>query len=671
MKTTTDHTTKIILALTLLIYLLFGLASLLPLEAFWGLNHISFLPFGSSLIFYLGLIALVLILAVSPPEKFIAQIEVQLTKTVSNFKLRIIIALLFSLLFYAFKMETHFLGDGYSWLSLLGYGKTSFHKFAEPGSIYLVKYIQELLGGYTKATAQVTFQMLSVISGGIVIYCLLDIIKRLEKAGVSALLSLVTLLFSGHMLLYFGYIEFYPISWAANLVFINLSLRYLQLKKGLLWVISVYLISMAAHIQALYFLPALGYLITIRFESPILRKIGYIVIGLGAVTGASVFIWLYRTNLTFELLILPFFSGRPPAIDYTVFSFRHLFDIINLILLVFPGIIILAPLLFTKLNKELETTKLFLILMTTGSLSFLIVYGAAITMAIDWDIFSLTLLPLVLLLLYVSRNFKKQFNGRFLFTYLVVCLIISGSYLSANLNTTASELRFKTLLNDNHRSSWVMYADYFRRIGNQQKYEAVISEMNNKFPDYLTLSRTYQLLSEKKYDEAFSTVEKLYQKNKYNADFSQMLGNIYGKKQMYDSAEYYYQRAITLKPYNTGIQNELGQLYTREGKYDESLAILKKAKGLTPQMTAITESMAVNYLRQNQLDSAKVLADELFEGNPDSPGGHLILLAVALHQGDEITATFHYNMFLKLGKGRSDYNSIFEFYNYLNQRHLK
>lgn len=630
----TDKIYKLILLLTLVVYLLYGLASLMPLETMWGLNHISFLPFGSSVIFYAGLVVILMLLIASPPEKIIGQLESAIVRVVANYKARIIIALGFCLFFYGLRMETHFLGDGYSWLSLLGQGESSFHKFAEPGSLYLVRWMQSLLGGYTEQSALRTFQILSILSGGVVIYNLLDIVNCLKDKGVSSILSLSTLLFSGHMLLYFGYVEFYPLSWAVSLVFINCSLKYLQTEKGLLWVVFSYLVAVAVHLQALYFLPALCYLIVIKFRSAQLKKIGYALMGFGAIVGIIFLVWLSRTEPAFEVLIL-------------------------------------LPFLFMKEKNQPDSTTFWLSWLSLGSLSFLIIYGAGITMAFDWDIFSLTALPLMLLLLYLSRQLDIKAKGKFISIYLFVCLFTAGSFVYANVNTASSELRYYSLLNDNHRSSWVMYADYFKKLGNKQKQEKIIAEMNQKFPDYLTLSKGYSFISERKYDSAFVLAETLYKKNPFNADFSQLLGNVYGKKQIYDSAEYYYLRAITLKPYNTGIQNELGQLYTREGKFAEAITILKKAKGLTPKTTAITESMAVAYLRQDILDSAQFLANELFAENSDSPGGHLILLAIALHQGDELTATFHYNMFLKLGEGRSDYKSIFEYYNYLNQRHLK
>ena len=137
------------------------------------------------------------------------------------------------MLFWMLRGSTHFLGDGYEWLGNFSKSDAYIHKWAEPLSPLIVRLLQTLQGGYTHATALAAFQILSVVSGGVVVYNTVRLSGMLSDSASKRLTILSTLLFSGASLLYFGYVEFYPMLWAAAFVFFNFCHQGFDHRQGL------------------------------------------------------------------------------------------------------------------------------------------------------------------------------------------------------------------------------------------------------------------------------------------------------------------------------------------------------------------------------------------------------------------------------------------------------
>ena len=113
--------------------------------------------------------------------------------------------------------------------------------------------------------------------------------------------------------------------------------------------------------------------------------------------------------------------------------------------------------------------------------------------------------------------------------------------------------------------------------------------------------------------------------------------------------------------------NELGQLYINMLQFQKATAVLSEAHYISPERTFITESLALAHIYRQQFDTANALAESLFRVDPNSPGAHLIMLTVALNRGHQGEARVHYESFLALGEGRSDYENIRQYYHYLVQ----
>ena len=648
--------------------MLLGVFSFYPAESMWGFNHLHFLSGAAAVLF--GIVILLWgYLTIAPlPDKSLEALVGGIDRWLWGGTIwsRLLLVEIAVALFYIFRVNVHLLGDSYTCLAVFVQGEAYIHKFAEPGSIYLVRLIQSTLGGYTRETTLWTFQILSIASGAVFVYNAISIIGRLCRTPLMRLLGLFSLLLSGAVLLFFGYVEFYPIAWAASSVFINLSLASIE-KPRLLWLaVAAFVVAALMHLQTIYFLPGLVYLVVQSIKWPSVRKAGYALFGLGAAAGIALFVWLYRTRVEFEILILPPLSGRPIAPDYTVFSALHLLDLTNITLLVLPGALFVLLLWILCGRKDFrDPTALLLLFLSLGSLSFLCLFGAAITMGRDWDVMSLSFFAPLLLALYQVERRGRTLPVRVLLNYIVVAGFATLSFLAVATRTEPTEKRYYTLLNERSRNGWVIYANHFLLKRDLDRYKELMQEIIDRFPDYQQLQQAYLFLEDGDYDTAMELARPLAEKDPYQADFLSLAGNLYGKLGQYDKAEEYYLRALKFRPYLSTLMNELGQLYMDQGKHQNATRILREAHSLSPDKTFITESLALSFIYQQQFDSALAYADTLFAADRNSPGAHLINVTVALNLGDRQTATQHLKEYMKYGRDRSDYERIKEFYGYL------
>jgi len=131
------HTGEYIVALVSLFTLgLFGVASYYPLENLWGFNHLHFLPQWWFWVYCaLILLAVYLFFGFKSEQRVVRVVEaIDNLLFTGRARPRLILALVCGLLFYLFRVQTHLLGDGYTWLAEFGRGEAYIHKLTEPGA---------------------------------------------------------------------------------------------------------------------------------------------------------------------------------------------------------------------------------------------------------------------------------------------------------------------------------------------------------------------------------------------------------------------------------------------------------------------------------------------------------------------------------------------------------
>ncbi len=643
---------------------------MLPYQSIWGINHLRFLGNGVPYIYFAVVAIAVLVVIGLTPARRIEDAVSAFDRLLLGEKMwpRLLLVVVGMTLFYVFRARTCLLGDGCAWLDNFAQGRTYIHKWTEPGSIYIIRWFQSLQGDFSRDTARTAFHIISIASGGIFVYNVIAIVKQLCQDRYVRLLALTTLLLSGGILLFFGYIEFYALSWAIAALFVNVSLRFVN-NSRLWWVLLLtWALGMAMHLQALYFLPGLVYLFLRKIKKPALRKLGYFGLGGAALTGIGLVCWLYHTRIEAALLLLPTLSSRPTAPGYTMFSPLHLRDLANLILLVFPGAAAILTLwIFGRERNWRATIPAYLAVLSAGSLAFMCLFGAAVTMGRDWDIMSLSLLAPTLLVLYHIDRGKVPLPSRTLAVYVITVAFMTVSYVTVSVKTVPAERRAYSLLNDYNRNAWLNYGRYYYVKGDYDTYRRIVNETLERFPDYATFRNLNDYLARGEHQRAMALAQEITNRDPYNPEYLWLLATMHASYGSHDKACECYALAAKLKPYDVRLNFQAGQYFTRNGKFGKALPLLKKSHRMSPDDAEITECLAIALANLNCLDEARVLADSLFIEDKDSPGAHLIMLIIVVNPLDAAAAQYHYQEYLEHGTDRPEYEAVKEMYRELTQ----
>lgn len=655
---------------------LFGAASYFKWYSMWGINHLAFLPSGWWVVYWFTVAAITALALLREPTPRLDRILNAIAKFIFDSGVWPMVAFVAGGigLFWALRQPTHFLGDGYTLLAGLGRGDAFIVKWTEPGSVWLIRLMQTIWGDYTRETSRMAFQLLSVASGAVVLANLIWIVRNIAASFTVRVFGLASLMLSGSLVLWCGYVEFYPVLWACALTCISLCFRYLRTGRGLILMLLSIGLTCFVHLQALFFLPGLTYAV---IQREWWQKRGYepdprwlAGVAIGGVIVIAAFLWLVATRIEFEAMFLPFFTGRPRSPEYAIFSVKHLADIGNQILIVVPAVLVGFGLLIDRKQiSSVRTETTVVALWALGALIFLFAVDPVIGLGRDWDLMSLTILPIGLLLT-VRLSVVGKIPANLITGTIVLALLVAGSFVAVNASRDPSEARFHELLRyygTKNRSGWVIFANYFRERGDSTTAVQIQREMTSMFPEDAKLTATYRLLERGRSDRALELARELVRSDPFRGDYYQVLGNAHGKLGHLDSAEANYQIAIRLIPYSPMLKNEYGQVLLNAGRYTDAVEVFRGIRNYDRSITQVAEGLALAYYQLGHDDSALAVADTLFSADPNSPGGHLIYIIVNLRHGNTVEARRHYEAYLVSGKARSDYEGIRERYLYLTE----
>ncbi|MCP4704245.1 MAG: hypothetical protein GY865_06525, partial [candidate division Zixibacteria bacterium] len=180
----------------------------------WGFNHLIFLPSDYSVLFFCLAIVALLLPFVKKSEiwggEFVDWFSNIFFESPRKYIYRVVLILSITALFIIFSAKTHFLGDGYEVINNISSGDGSFFKWSALGITFLLKILNQVLGADGNQTAILAIQIVSYLSGILSIWFYFLIAEYISEIKVQRIIMFLVLLFSGSLLLLFGYAENYP-----------------------------------------------------------------------------------------------------------------------------------------------------------------------------------------------------------------------------------------------------------------------------------------------------------------------------------------------------------------------------------------------------------------------------------------------------------------------------
>ncbi|MBR9977550.1 MAG: hypothetical protein KFH87_05630, partial [Bacteroidetes bacterium] len=435
------------------------IAAQFPEARVWGLNTAAWLPLWMQVA-----LAILGVLAATPALYGVTLRIARLWELLPVRTLAIIAAVLSSVLFWVFRMDTYFLGDGAVYLSehyrlvrgLEVSGSVLYSLGSAPFTGWLLAQGSELIwdmGGAMAENAHTVFWLGGAIAGFVYVLMIHHFAGRYSEHGLGRLAFVSVLLFTPATLFFFGYVEYYTFSFVGIAATVWLSMEVARGRMSVYWLLPVFAVTLAFHLLAVALLPGILFAILARnpkTEMLLSRRNILIVAAASLVLGG---LYYFLSGVAFEgsrviLSLQPF--GEEGAVQrYTLLSAAHLIDVPNMLLFVGAQSLLVWLLLRNASWDQASLVGFTHVLFTF----FLLFFGStSFGMARDWDINAYFGVVLALYILMRLRSEERRRRDYLLYLLTWGTLLAVLPWLLVNLDTGRSEQRFRHImaLDDEH-----------------------------------------------------------------------------------------------------------------------------------------------------------------------------------------------------------------------------
>lgn len=599
---------------SLLMLTVYLVASWFPQGRIWGLNLWAYFPSVVPWALFGGGALVVVAVWIYGNRKIRAEDDTGQDINVTVFWAAIgATTLLLTVLYYYLRARTHFLGDGYTVLSLLS-DPEPLVKTREYGAAWLHIGVKQLFGEGEPA-ALASFRSISIGCGLLFLLSTAFLSRRLFDSNRDRILFLVGLASCGYMYNFFGYVENYSLFILTSLLYCLTGLL-VALGRAPRWILPPLLgLTVLSHILGVVFLPSLIYLMLAgtglgdRVGRLSLRTKGLIVAALSA-GGIATFLHFYFNYYYFRFAIAPLLPDRFTVEGYHLFSFAHLADMANLALLLAPAVPILIVLAFATPLKSILSRReyRYLALLVLSCWAAMFIFDPKLGMPRDWDLFSFAGVPIALLSFYFlldSRVRPKQYVS---ITLLMVLLGLITLFPRAVSQTNPGQSvrwfnNYAAMDKTKNMYGRTLLKKYYERRGDAAAAEQAFIRYVADYPQLVLNREGIALKNEGKCAEA---IKKYRQAIELHPTFVAAYANIgmcYLSLRQFDSAAVMFQIAAGMNPYNFIVHNSLARTFYELGKYTEAEEALKLARKLSPSKLEPLVGLVQLYKKTNNLDS--------------------------------------------------------------------
>ncbi len=526
-----------------------------------------------------------------------------------------LMAVILTASFWILPGATHFLGDGYQLLARLSSGAAPVKEW-EIGAMKLEDAIFSLLSGDPNDRAFMAFRLISLVSGILFLAALVIASVKLFSRNIERLLFFVGMATGGYMLLFFGYVENYPVFVLAVLAFCLVGLLIVKGMISRWWILLPFIVAQAFHVFGVTLIPALIYLLVRQ------TRIGHIVgrvsirnraliISAILTVGIGVYFYLCSHDLLFRFAVLPLAPDRLTIRGDTLFSGPRLLDLANFLLLLIPGLPLLVFTLWqSRTGKSRHRPEVaFLTILTFCAWGAVFVFNPKLGLPRDWDLFSFAGIPLAMLLFYgiLSTYRKQQIAIRSI--GLAVLLALFALSLRVAIHSTAalgleqfkSYARLDMTKNKNTRATMIGYyvdhGDSLIAMQERVKYD-------HDYPETVLGEQSKAMIDSNRFAQAIPLCRQEIALNPVYSDAYSNLGICYLAQGYIDSAVILCSIADALNPNSAVNLNNLGTAYIRKGDYKKAAKTLLRSLELDSTLPNAKINLAVAYVALGELDKS-------------------------------------------------------------------
>ncbi len=603
---------------------LFLIGSQIPAFRVWGIAHWAYFPFWLQIILTaLALAAIPLSLRLSDNRETPDQPARGSWPVIAA-----VIGVAFLALIYSLPQKAHFLGDGYTVLKWLETDNPML-KIRNFGSLHTHRLFYSSFEGTNSAL--VTFRTEGYISALITLITLGVIVPKLMAGVLHRSLATLAILTGGYALLYFGYVENYTFFVTWVLLFALMGLLVARERLHPAWLMIPLTLSVIFHIFGVALIPAALYLMfrrtapgrKLRDLTPGHRRL---LLAIVIALPIAVFLWFYNTSYFFRFAFVPLLPNRFTVNGYTLLSPKHIADMLNLLLILTPGLLIaLAGLHRAGWRRPWrQPVYRFLLLLAICTIGIAFLFDPKLGMPRDWDLFAFCGIPVTLLAVYLFCDADLLRRGRTAGLLLLVALgllaLIPRAVRQHTPEMALAQFRnYEALDPIKNRNGGIYVVDYYRRLGDSTKAEQVRDQWHADRREEQLVLQANQLLEAGKYGRAALLLRQAIDINPMYSTAYTNLAEAYLRSGFTDSAIATLNIARGLNPYNPVILHNIGYLRLKQGDLDQAEALIREAAHLDPTYAVALSTLANIYRQQKDRDKYIATLERLAQTDNPPP----------------------------------------------------
>ena len=485
------------------------------------------------------------------------------------------LVVVFTLACYLFRAQTHFLGDGYTLLSLLG-ADNPLIKQREIGESLIHVWVKNIFGLSGEDGALKAFQIISIGAGALYASVAALAGYRLFKRSIHRVLFVLGILCAGNVPLFFGYVENYSVFTVSVLLVTLLGAFSLSGALSKFWTLPALALSIWLHALGVTLIPAVMYVIIKdtqlgRLLSRLALKWKFSLAAAAIALSGAVFVYFIQNNIFFEAALLSITPSRFTVEGYTLFSGAHLLDFANLLILLCPWALMALAFMFSHKRKTVgagnfSPTVRFLAILSGSTLAAVFLFDPKLGMPRDWDLFSFAAIPTTFLFYYLVLNSKRNslLASKIAALAVALSLLTLAPRISAGRNEQVALKRVETFIDldtKKNRTAMQLLQNFYAKRGDTAAVAALGRRYVQMYPEVALSRRAVVLGRSGQIDSAFALLRQALTVNPMYAPAYLNLGRAHRAQKDYDSALYYLNIADGLNPYNEFIIAELGQVF--------------------------------------------------------------------------------------------------------------
>ncbi len=606
---------RVALSTYLVLLIAYQVAAYIPEHRIWGLNVWAYGPDYAPLVY--SLVGLLILPGLLYFSRIAHRPSDELLSEAKGRPIFLLIALgivaLFTVAFWYLRAQTHFLGDGYTVLSLLAADEPLI-KTREVGEALIHIWTKSLLGVKGEAGALWSFQVISIGSGIAFLASVILTARSLFARTPQRVLFILGMASGGYMLLFFGYVEYYSVFVLSVAL---CSMAGLLVARGQLsrWILlPILALAVSLHVFGVTLIPATIYLLIsgTSLGNRIARvnpRTKLLTATLLVVAGVVIFLYYFYTNLYFRFAVLPLLHDRFTVDGYTMFSAAHLIDFGNLLLLLVPSLLLVAvTLVFLPVGRLFrKRVYCYLLLLVLSVWGAVFVFDPKLGMPRDWDLFSFAGVPLALFCTYLILD-----NREIIRRYMALSLLCSTLGLLVlvprAISQTVPEISIAFFENyadldvARNMGGRSILSKYYEEIGDKESSDRLLRDYLKDYPEFGLNRQALDLRREGKSSEAIPLYRRAIELHPgFSAAYAN-LGLSYLGIQQLDSALTYLEIAAAMNPYFHLAWKHLAKVYFARGDFKQAERALRKALKYSQDKRNPLAGLVRVYKETNQQD---------------------------------------------------------------------